>query len=1218
MTLERAANKSERLLQIEALLLTHPEGLSQSELARRLGVNRSTINRDLTDLTARFAVYETDDGRLCIDRDHYLANVRFTLHEALSLHLAARLMATSTDKQNPHAAAALRKLGIALEKLAPLISTHLKDSADVMDDAARYHDPVYLDVLETLTRAWSLGRKVSLKHQLPDQSITEYTFAPYFVEPYAVGQSTHTIGWREPPGALRTFKVERIRAAKLLDTPYTIPPDFDARALLADAWGIWYTEKTPVTVRLRFHPNVAARVQETHWHRSAVTTLQPDGYLLWEAQIAEPREMLPWIRGWGGDVEVLAPESAREAVAREVQRLGKLYGVNAQATVPLYQQLWGKLSRDKTCSHPLICHLLDVAAVTYTLWHETLTAGQRTTWACAFGLDVEATGRLLAFWAALHDIGKASPAFQRQWADAERLVGAMLPFPKLYVKDYCPHGFITASVLPEILGEANLPLRAAKKLARALGGHHGAWPTPQEEQNVKGDERGSGEWDAVRRELVSMLRETLQPPHLTNWPFVRTEDTNAFLTWFSGLVSVADWIGSMETYFPYTEAPVNLATYYANRLAEHAPTALSALHWPDWQPPTEALPFTALFAFSPSAMQQAVIALAEQLTQPALVLIEAPTGSGKTEAALYLADTWARTLQQRGLYVAMPTMATSNQMWERVKDFLLHRYAGTIEPLLVHSQARWTTPPPETTLQDEQYRDQEESTAAALTWFLPRKKSLLVPCAVGTVDQALLSVLQARHFFVRLFGLGDKTVIFDEIHAYDTYMSTIFQRLLGWLRAMRVSVVLLSATLPAQTRHELLAAYAGQAIEPPAVDYPAITWATADGDTGVLTLPRPDSRTVALQWLSRDPAMIVDALREALCEGGCAAVICNTVARAQKVYTVLKEAHLVPETDLTLFHARFPLGWRDEIEKGVLARFGKNGTRPVRAIVVATQVIEQSLDLDFDMMVSDLAPVDLLLQRAGRLHRHPRQGRPIPVSAPCLHVAVDVEGDAIPDWDRDAYVYAPYLLLRTYLVLRGRNALTLPGEVTALIEGVYGENALDAPPALLAALEDARLKMEQDNNKAEFAARKRLVGKPTLDAVLNETAASLEEDAPDIHSDFQALTRLGPPSISLVCLYQLSDRLNTEADGSGSWVDLKHKPDPDATAALSRITLSVNRREVLAYFQTHDETRPNAWRKHALLRDHYVAIFDPTGLCPLGEKITLRLTRELGLEILKC
>jgi len=358
-----ADTKADRLLKIEALLLAHPAGLTAAELGRKLGVHRGTVGRYLDSLPKHIYIDDSDEDRWKIDRDGYLVNVRFTLHEALSLHLAARLMATSTDKQNPHAAAALRKLGIALEKLAPLISAHLKDSADVMDDAARYHDPVYLDALETLTRAWSLGRKVHLKHQLPDQSITEYTFAPYIVEPYAVGQSTHTIGWREPPGGLRTFKVERIRAVKLLEDSYTIPAEFDARALLADAWGIWYTEQTPVTVRLRFHPNVAARVQETRWHRSAVTTPQPDGYLLWEAQIAEPREMLPWIRGWGGDVEVLEPERVREAVVKEVRRMEKVYGIQATTQDPKMTyllQCWGKTGkgRNNFIQHSFICWML--------------------------------------------------------------------------------------------------------------------------------------------------------------------------------------------------------------------------------------------------------------------------------------------------------------------------------------------------------------------------------------------------------------------------------------------------------------------------------------------------------------------------------------------------------------------------------------------------------------------------------------------------------------------------------------------------------------------------------------------------------------------------------------------------------------------------------------------------------------------------------------------
>lgn len=323
--MERAANKAERLLQIEALLLAHPEGLTQAEIARRLGVNRSTIHRSLPDLE-RFCVYETEDGRLTIDRDHYLMNVRLTLHEAMALHLAARLMATHADKQNPHAAAALRKLGLALEKLAPRVAAHLKASADVMDSEAQRHDPVYLGVLETLTRAWSDGRVTRVWHRMENGQVFEYDFAPYFIEPYAVGKTTHTIGWREPPGALRTFKVERIQRAELTDRKYSIPADFDPRETLADAWGIWYTDREPVTVVLKFHPHVAHRVRETRWHRNECIEEEPDGSLIWRARVAEPQEMLPWIRGWGADVEVVEPKELRETLIGEAKAMAEKYG----------------------------------------------------------------------------------------------------------------------------------------------------------------------------------------------------------------------------------------------------------------------------------------------------------------------------------------------------------------------------------------------------------------------------------------------------------------------------------------------------------------------------------------------------------------------------------------------------------------------------------------------------------------------------------------------------------------------------------------------------------------------------------------------------------------------------------------------------------------------------------------------------------------------------
>jgi CRISPR-associated endonuclease/helicase Cas3 len=325
--MERSASKAERLLQLEQLLLSFAAGLHRAEIARRLGVHRSTAGRYIEDLSLRLPIWE--DGNLVgIDRDGYLTHVRLTIHESVALHMAARLMATRTDRHNPHAASALRKLGNALQAFSPQVSEHLLASAEVMDNAARRRDPIYLDVLEKLTRAWSDGRAVHVWHEHVSGQVYEYDFCPYFIEPYAVGRTSHVIGWREPPGAVRTFKIERLRRVDPVVTPraYTIPEDFDARKLLADAWSIWYTEAEPVEVVLRFHPRVARRVRETRWHASERVDEQDDGSLLWRARVAEPQERLPWIRGGGADVEVLEPEGVRERMAGEARRLARVYG----------------------------------------------------------------------------------------------------------------------------------------------------------------------------------------------------------------------------------------------------------------------------------------------------------------------------------------------------------------------------------------------------------------------------------------------------------------------------------------------------------------------------------------------------------------------------------------------------------------------------------------------------------------------------------------------------------------------------------------------------------------------------------------------------------------------------------------------------------------------------------------------------------------------------
>lgn len=1218
---DRATAKSERLLQIEALLLHHPEGLSQAELARRLGVHRSTIYRDLPELTTRFAIYETSDGRLMIDRSHYFTNVRFTLHEAMAIHLATRLMAQHSDKANPHTASAVRKLSTALEQLAPFISDHLGSSADVLDAAALRRDPVYVHALETLTVAWSLGRKVNVEHQMPDGHIFNYVFAPWYIEPYAPGRTSHVIGWREPPQAVRTFKIERIRGITLRDEHYAIPEDFDPREHLASAWGIWTSDEEPEDVVLRFNAAVAERVRETQWHPLERLEEQMDGSVLWHSRIAEPREMLPWIRGWGADVEVLAPVWVREHLADEVRRMMLAYDVGKPVEVPLFMHLWGKIDKKTGQIHPLLCHMLDVAAVVKIMWQRVLTDGMRGHFSKLLGLSEDDTGELFAFWAGLHDLGKACPGFQRKNDIAkQRLQDEGFSFKIVYGRQTFKHGTATALLVPDwLIEQQQLARRWAKQLAGVLGGHHGTWPVPLELQamEMRQDELGTGLWAETREALLTTYKNLFTTTPLDTFPN-DVESLNGMLTVLSGLVSIADWMGSMMTYFPYQSVPFDLNEYYTKALAQ-AELALAALNWLDWEPPTAPINFIDLFALpSPRPMQAQVIEMAEHLMGPALVIIEAPTGTGKTEAALYLADHWARTQQQRGLYVAMPTMATSNQMYSRVLDMVTRRYPKQQDQvLLIHSQSRWmhNQPTPELTSINSEEGLHEQ--VHAMQWFLPSKRSLLAPLAVGTVDQSLLSVMQTRHFFVRLLGLSHKTVIFDEVHAYDTYMSTLFERLLTWLRAIGTSVVILTATLPAETRQRLLQAYAGSNVSLPEIRYPLISWAQPGKAGWQPVIHTGSSRNITLTHLERDEAHLVDQLRTLLVDGGCAAVICNTVGRAQHIYSMLRDAGPVSDGNLILFHARFPFGQRQEVERQVLSLFGKNGPRPARAIVVATQVIEQSLDLDFDVMFSDMAPVDLLIQRAGRLHRHQRAGRPASLTTPTLHMICPPEENGLPRFDRaDTYLYDKYILLRTWLALASRESFLVPDDTESLIEAVYSQVDQSCDEQMREAIEEAQEKMRLDQEKEIFEARKRLVPGPDARNLLRGSNMGLEEDNPDVGRTFQALTRLAPPSVTLVCLHRIHDRLNTRADGSGVEIKLGSYPHHDVVQELVNASVSTSHYEVVAWYRETNPT-PTAWKQHALLHRYGVAIFENQHCILEGKNYELRLDDELGLLIEK-
>lgn len=1241
-------SKRQKLDQIYLTLRDHHEGLTQSELAEIVGVGRWDINRYLK-LGDLHGVYE-ENGRVFLDRLGDLVRMSFDRDEITMMHVAMRLLSRHTQAHNPHVASALRKLSDVVKRLDPDVSRSLQRTAGQADDPTIPHNEELLNTLRVLTEARLRRRNVSVAYELEDGTLTKpYTFSPYFIEPYAPGLTTHVIGYREPPGDIRTFKVERLRNARLGLSDFVIPDDFDPTALLNDAWGIWYTSEPPVEVVLKFAPAVRRRVMETRWHRNqADPKVLEDGSVIWRCRIAEPREMLPWVRGWGASVEVLAPAEMRAEMLRGARALASLYGVIEQKEMPKYWRLWAKADKRTSELHRLIYHMIDVGMVTQVLWERVLGADLKARIATWLKLEQPNAGRLIAFWASLHDLGKASPAFQdhqnvtqslREKIHAE-LAKAQLPVKDRGKVDHARHELIsTWSLIKEgwLVSHTQLNGELAKLVAQMLGGHHGAWPAGDVANDpiaIKTDDKGSELWREMRRLLVESMSVVFQPPPLLEFAQNTLED-NVMLSLVSGVVSLADWLGSDEENFAYEEEFVELSEY-ADRAHKMAEQALTRAEW-ESAPLAAAFDFQTAFNFSPNAAQVATMNALKDAVLPSLAIIEAPMGSGKTEAALSVYASWAQKMGQAQLYVAMPTTATSNQMWGRVDEMLGKQHGANTHPMLVHSQALLRQSDPVHTAEDsveEADKNQKGDYVASQTWFLPRKRSLLVPFGVGTVDQALMSVLQTKHFFVRLLGLAGKVVIFDEVHAYDAYMNTLFCRLLQWLRQVGASVIVLSATLPEKARSQLLAAWG--APELPAARYPRLTWANADSrQAQAIELQPPPKRTLSYGWIRRDVSAIIQKLKDELRDGGCAAVICNTVTRAQEVYdAVSNDAELkrIDADNRILFHARFPLAWREGIEQRVLAKFGPNPTdkklpnpdRPKIAIVIATQVIEQSLDLDFDVMISDHAPADLLLQRAGRLHRH-AVNTAMRKHADMLWIAEHEERDGIPIFARgDVFVYDEYVLLRSWVALKQRavQQVVLPEDVSALIEQVYGEQNLGEMTTEIAArLAKTKQEMEKDERGNIRNAKTRLIDSPHDEDLLWGNNEELEEDNPAVHQAFQALTRSDRPGIQVVCLHRAGDVLMTEPDGSGHIYESRVKMEKSMAQELARHSIAIRRpdleRALLEPSDPQVEKILTAWRKNPVLRYQRVVIF-VNNECPLDNTgYTLKLTREYGLQIYK-
>ena len=851
-----------------------------------------------------------------------------------------------------------------------------------------------------------------------------------------------------------------------------------------------------------------------------------------------------------------------------------------------WQLFWAKTDRenpDSDWTRPLWAHLLDVAHTALLLWERFVPDSFRARLAGDLGLPEKETGYLLSWWIGLHDIGKAIPTFQALHEPSQKRLeqdgGLSFRFTKRR-----HHGYASIAILYQWLQRQQHPYASFfEHVAAFVGFHHGrlypqdGWRDDETNVSILGDEA----WNEARFALLEAVQHAwFQRYPVDGQPAFTDEQRPSWLLGFAGWATLADWLGSMAECFP-TEVGHDL-NLYLNASRTGAEEALrkagfgsyAALRFPG---------FEQLFPpFSPNELQKSLIALdLPDGGVPTLTIVEAPTGEGKTEAAYALAARQqSRHAQGGGLYVAMPTQATSNGLFKRTLDFLNKAHdEGRGGPWanfrLVHGNADLHEEQEkliagqhneqeklisdldalETQFDDDGQGDGEsEQRVRTLRWFLKRKRSLIAPYGLGTVDQALLGVLYARHFFLRLFGLTGKTVIFDEVHAYDLYMGRLFGRLLAWLHALGTHVILLSATLPAKLREQCFKAWQAQpehALPPPIqIPYPAV-WSAHNGTYRLEAgnFPTSWSQQARLIRHAPEPEAIAASVCAAVLDGATVGVICNTVRRAQAVYQAVRDGLGGQVDTVLLFHARYLFRERNRREKAALDGFSKKRADGKGAVLIATQVAEQSLDLDFDVLFTDLAPIDLLLQRAGRLHRHlklrPSALRPAGYGQPTVYWLCPDTGDhTLPDLSGLGIrasrfsVYELLIVWKTWLLLHGRNAWHLPEDYRLLIEQVYddGDSVPDGLDEAAQQAWQAAVECFCDNeHQAKRAAKAQMIEKPTTQGMEDLLTRNREEladsDDEDAHPVRRALTRQGTDSVEVVVLYESEQgRLFLDAD----------------------------------------------------------------------------------------
>lgn len=816
--------------------------------------------------------------------------------------------------------------------------------------------------------------------------------------------------------------------------------------------------------------------------------------------------------------------------------------------VTSYYRYWGKAKQDNdqgAACHLLPYHCLDVAAVGQ-IWLEQspsiLKQFQQIT-----DLDGVKTKAWILFFVALHDYGKFDFRFQRKAPDAWKAVNPVettitIELSRKAIQEF-NHGPAGVYWFYQDLKErfsteedfcfggdpAEVEWNAWFSWLAPVTGHHGITTDGNEKDSAKyslsvsevvlnGIKQDRLQWlKALETLFLSPVGLSLNDsPPLLEW----SKNKQSPSTLLSGFCSVCDWLGSSEE-FGYDDVPCDsddsLKQWYEAR-KQYAETALQKAGVI-----SQAKPYQSIQALLNGHSPRQVQCLIEQLPiSPGLTLIEASTGSGKTEAALAYAWRLLAAGLAESIVFALPTQATANAMFRRLEDAAPILFKKQTNLVLAHGRARYNDDfiNLKQACQPQTLQGEEEAWVQCGNWLAQsRKRVFLGQIGVCTVDQVLVSVLPVKHKFVRGFGIGRSILIIDEVHAYDSYMYGLLEVVLEQQRLVGGSAILLSATLPTSQKQQLAKAWSCK-LDVVNNAYPLISYCNS-GQARTFDLneqpeQQPKPTQVGIELINSPDLLpddfLLQRILDAVKDGAQVCLICNLVAVAQDLYKrcqqFIEQSTSVTQEQCLLFHSRFIFRDRQLKEQQVLKLFGANpqpsNARSRGHLLIATQVVEQSLDLDFDWLITQLCPVDLLFQRMGRLHRHAQNQaqRPAQFSTPVCTVLLPTEDD----YALHELIYGnSRVLWRTQQLLElakgGDAKITFPSAYRDWIEQVYDEYQWpNEPEAVLKSYK----KFVEDSDSSRYNALNILRKNPGLD---------------DSDSNVSVLTRDGDMNLNVVPIY---------------------------------------------------------------------------------------------------